>query len=498
VKTISWLLKYRYFLLSGLVFALMCLSVSKQYWVGDFWEHAAVIRELAAHPLHPGHPIIAVNAPHALYSPYALFWGIFSRLTGFNPIKTLSIAGIINCFLFLVGLYLFISALVPEERDGAAFYSLLFMLLLWGTYAWNFSGFFHLRQLGYILPYPSTFCMALVFIALAMNIQRVESNRDAWLLPILILSTIVLLSHQITFIFLAVGILATSLRSRRGLLSELLRVAGLFLVALLLASLWPYYPLMRLMFGASAVYDTSQMELYRSILIRVWPALVGIPLLVLDLRGDWRKPLPWMFVILLGIYILGDLSTSYSYGRVVSFMIYILDFTLAIYLVRLEHWVQVKVPRIPGLPLLLCASITLGLAALAFNPFIYPALERSILSERRSYEDYYFLSKYVKDNEVVLTDPTGNLVPVFGGKLVGAATDLPFVPDAQARLDAVNRFFNPDTPPAEKLKVIQDYRVTFVLLQKSRAYDWRALRDFMKSYGQTVYENRRFILLRTH
>jgi len=207
-KLAAWLLKYRYLCLSAVVFTLMCVSISKQYWVDDFWEHAAVIRELAAHPLHPQHPLLALDAPHALFTPYALFWGIFARLTHFSPIKTLSIAGIINCLLFLVGLYLFISAIAAKDRDGVAFYSLLFILLLWGPLAWNFSAFFHLRELGYILPYPSTFSMALAFMILAMNKRRIDTQREIWLLPIWLLSTLVLLSHQFTFIFLASGLLA--------------------------------------------------------------------------------------------------------------------------------------------------------------------------------------------------------------------------------------------------------------------------------------------------
>ena len=158
--------------------------------------------------------------------------------------------------------------------------------------------------------------------------------------------------------------------------------------------------------------------------------------------------------------------------------------------------IQLKAPRWPGAALILCAGVTALLIALAYKPFIAPALERSVFSARASYADYYFLMKYAPDDEVILAARGyGRLVPAFGGKLVGLGTDLPFVPDAQARLEAVDLFFNENASAAERLGVIQKYDVKYVLLQKSRALHWAALRDFMKGYGSVVYQNNRFVLI---
>ena len=235
-------LKFRYLILSAIVFALMCLSVSRQYWVGDFWLHSAVINELAYSPLHPKHPQLSLDAPHPLYSPYAVTWSLFSRATHWNAIKTLSLAAVFNTFLFLTGLYLFASAIAPRDGSGVAFYSLLFILLLWGATVWNWSGFFHLRVLGYVLPYPSTFCLGLSFIALALNKRRIDKRQDLWLAPILIFAATILLSHPFTFIFLASGLLAMMFSTKQRFISELMKIAGVLLGALFLAILWPYYP----------------------------------------------------------------------------------------------------------------------------------------------------------------------------------------------------------------------------------------------------------------
>jgi hypothetical protein len=136
------ILKFRYLILSLIVFALMCVSASKQYWAGDFWLHSAAVHELAYNPLHPKNPVLSLDAPNPDFSPYIMAWSLFSRVTQKSAIGTLSVAAAFNILLFLAGLYLFLSAIAPRERDGVAFYSLLFILLLWGSSAWNWSGFF--------------------------------------------------------------------------------------------------------------------------------------------------------------------------------------------------------------------------------------------------------------------------------------------------------------------------------------------------------------------
>ena len=62
---VSRWLKYRYLLLCAALFTLMIISISKQYWVGDFWEHSAVVNEFAYNPTNPQHSLLSSDAPHA-------------------------------------------------------------------------------------------------------------------------------------------------------------------------------------------------------------------------------------------------------------------------------------------------------------------------------------------------------------------------------------------------------------------------------------------------
>ena len=60
---------------------------------------------------------------------------------------------------------------------------LLFLLFLWGSDPWTFSGFFHLRSLSLVLPYPSTFATALALAALAAFPRLARTGPRAWALP---------------------------------------------------------------------------------------------------------------------------------------------------------------------------------------------------------------------------------------------------------------------------------------------------------------------------
>ena len=117
----------------------------------DFWEHAAVVRELAAHPLSPEHPLFSVNATHAYFTPYHLAVALAARVTGLPAMAALSAAGLVNLVLLVLAFRLFLVRLLPRG-EATAPYALLFAFFLWGREPWMWSGFLHLGMLGYSIP----------------------------------------------------------------------------------------------------------------------------------------------------------------------------------------------------------------------------------------------------------------------------------------------------------------------------------------------------------
>ena len=132
--------RHRFLALGGLVFALMLSRTRNGEWGGDFWEHAAAVRELARAPFDPSHPLFALDVPHLDFAPYALALALVAKIARIEVVLTLEIAGMVNLLLLLIGLRLFVR--VFSERRTAPFYALLFLLLLYGWSPWVASGIF--------------------------------------------------------------------------------------------------------------------------------------------------------------------------------------------------------------------------------------------------------------------------------------------------------------------------------------------------------------------
>jgi hypothetical protein len=245
--------------------------------------------------------------PHAFFSPYLLGVALAARLTGVSPIQALSVAGMLNLLLVLAGLWLFLSILPVEDLPTTAFYTLLFILLLIGPEPPTTSGFLHLRIIGLGLPYPSTFATGLSFVAVYCYARALREGRLRWFGVTLLLAVIVILTHSLTFIFLACAMIALTFGMKELRWMDFARLGLLFALTVGLAALWPYYPFLRLSLGESRIYDAANYGIY---LQRVSLAitLLGVPFLVLRLKRNWRDPLVILFALLSGIYAFGYLT----------------------------------------------------------------------------------------------------------------------------------------------------------------------------------------------
>ena len=545
-RVLSCFLTHRYAALCVALWALMLVQTTRGQWVGDFWEHSAVVRELATHLAHPRHPQLLLDAPHAFVSPYSVGVALLARGLGGNVVLALALAGMVNLVLLLVGLWLFVVAVAPKHAAATAFYTLLLTLLGWGAGVWYFSGFFHLGVIGYVLPYPSTFAMGLTLMALWVNGRRVATSatsefrlaggslrrlqpaaggcspklaetsacqaelrpvagetacaaeRDGqagWanLIAVFAIAAVVLLAHPITFFLLAAGLTAQAVTSPKWR-REFLVAVSVLAAAFALALCWPYFPVLRLFLGEARVYDGENRVMYQQVLTRTWPVLLGVPLLAYAAWRNWRRSLGVMFVLLAGLYALGAFTGKFSYGRVLPQMALLLHLTIAGTFALLEarlagpdgaRWRRLLVPT---------AAITLALW-LGW-PLVQAARWLSFGEHQPSRETYAFLARHVGQYEVVLADlPTAWPVPTFGGKIVAALHPLAFVPDHEQRKEDVARFFRNAATRTEREEVIAKYAVDYLLVRKTADGNWRALRDEFLPPGGIVHENGTFALI---
>ncbi|MBI4514936.1 MAG: hypothetical protein HY699_03855 [Deltaproteobacteria bacterium] len=492
IHTLASLVKQRFFLLCLVVFALMCLHTRNGQWVGDFWEHAAVVRELTTHPLHPRHPQLLLDAPHAFYSPYTLAVALLAKAVHLDAVVALSIMGLVNLALLFLGLRLFVYTATHE--GATAFYALLLTLFCWGSDAWCYSGFFHIGALGYVLPYPSTFAAALALIALGANRRRIETRLHIWFVPIFLLAATVLISHPTTFLFVAAALVSQSSAAKGSVLSEVALAGVLLSLAVAAAAFWPYFPLLQLLLAESAAYDASNAVMYQQVVGRVWPALIGVPVVIAGIGSCRHRPAALLLLLLCGIYVFGGVSGRYSYGRVVSYIVLLLHIAIAEHLALLEYRVRATTTAggwARGI------VVPAGAAALALLLSFVPlraALARALFASPPTYQPYRFLSQFVGQYDVVLADVGSSLIiPAFGGKVVAAAHPLAFVPDQRVRRSDVDRFFSPDTGVAERRRIVQKYAATHLLLWKS-SVGWRNLqRSFVE--GRVAFESASVLLI---
>jgi hypothetical protein len=488
----STLSRHRYAFLSAAVAALMLVQTSHRLWRGDFWEHAAVVRELATHPFSPRHPLILSDAPHPFDSPYAVLAGWISRAAGLDSVKTLAALGMVNLGLLLTALRMFSDALL--KRKEAAFYVLLFTLVLWGREAWEFSGFFHLRGLGYVLPYPSTFAVALALFASSIYCRELRSGNRLGLIWVALMSIVVLLTHPPTFVFLSVCIFSLALGIPSGRLPMREYAAILvcaFILPFIAAAFWPYYPFFQLLRQGSSLFHAMNRAMYSDVVKQIWPAFFGIVPLLWRLRSKRTDPLFLITAILSLIYAYGALSHNWTYGRLISYIVLMLHLCIADAVARVET-------SLAQWPLRLAC---VGLVAIAALAFLYR--DRGFLIEYvrprevSDYERYKFLSGATPQYDVVLSDPeTSDYVPAFAGKVVATLRPLPFVPDGDTRMKDVTRFFSESCPRAEREGIIRKYNVGWLLLSKTNVPQWEAIAQSFRDEAEVKRSNDEFLLMR--
>ena len=480
----------------------------------DVWEHAAASRQLGADPLHPGHPIFAVEKPHQFYSPYALALGLTSRVTGLSIVTVLSWAGVLNLVLLVTGLWLFLTRLV--KRRDVAFWALLFGVFLWGPAAWNFSGFFHARVLPFVLPYPATLATALMFFAMWLHLRFLDSQDRRLLAAIAVLFATVLLTHPVDAVTLAVGIGALTLASPPGRLPGNLVASGATLaVGALAAFAWPYFSLFGLLFGESnqgyrdAIAADDHL-MYAAVLGRVWPMLVVAPFVVRRFFADRRDPLAMWFVGLLLLYLYGWRAENWSYGRLIASVMLVGAMILADERVRAGEVAAALGKR--GRPTLAWVQVT-TIALLAVGVFHtrngFAVLPRPVVEalpsgwtqieiELADLSDYSFLPRFVGDGRVVLADGfTALEVPAFGGKVVASARPAAFVETAERGAD-VTRFFDAGTSEVQRRSIISKYGASYLLLRNSALATEPDKYGPLLGLGTVAYRNERFTLVDLH
>ena len=468
--------------------ALCALYAWRGYFSSDFWEHAAVVRELSVRPFSPKHPLLSVDATHAYFSPYLLAVALAARATGISAISALASAGLINIVLLVLALRRLLVRLLPQG-EAAAPYALLFIFFLWGKDAWMWSGFLHIGMLGYDASYPSTFAAAAMFLSLSLLLDALDRGRSLAFIGIALLLALCILTHPPTAVVLLAGLAALFLArvNNRFLINGVL-LAGAVVAGVAGALAWPYFPVRQLLVAQPAEFHLWNVVFYQGVPAQVWPAMLALPVLVWRLRGNRRDPLVLFVAALSVIYALGGITGKYGLGRVVAYIAVFLQVALGAAVATWES-------RLPARRAWLAPACTL-IAILGLLTYTRPPHPRMLRYERPLWYDVRSVLTSVRPSEVVLADSrTSYMVPVLtGGRVVAWRHPVYWVPDHAERRQAQERFFAEATD-AERREVIARYRVRWILLNRGEVHLSPEAEGRLLALGCVVAERGSLVLL---
>jgi alpha-1,6-mannosyltransferase len=445
-------------------------------WAADAFLHAAVFRDIAAHPLHPVEPIIGGDQGSPYITPFSLPIGWLLRLFGGSGYDGLTIAAIVNTVLLVAGVVLLTRAV--SKQPLAAPLALIFTMLLWGSRTWVFSGVLALNSLGFVLPYPSTTGIALLLLHWAVLLHFLR-RRSWWLFALLVIIAVVIATvHAFSAGCDGLGLVLIVLWQRK-LLSW--KVAGWLaagaVVAGVLTLIWPYYSVLKLS-NAGPAYSAIHQSLYVGITTRGYLLLFCVPLLARRWWRDKLDPFALGFVVTLAIYAFGGLSGQYAFGRIITLVALCAQVGAAL---ELADWLGAAHFPEPGRMLPIPAA-AMGTAVVAFGcclgiagsgDGLVQAIPRSdLLSFIRQgaqrvpdVTQYDYLDQNLGEGDVVIASAWRYAVPALanGGTLVVSPYPDAFTPDDTVRRTAVASFFAASATPAQRAVVLTKYHVKWVL-----------------------------------
>ncbi len=523
----DWLVAHRFQILFLLLLLQVVTFCLQGIWVEDFWEHSAAVSELIRHPFNPGHPQLAVSAAHTFLNPYTFVVAQFARLFQLDAISALSIFGVINFCLFCYGLHAFISSLQLHKRTSTlqsrqldnntlTFYALLLILFLWGGKPWPYSGFFNYEIFFWNLAYPSTFIGGLSLLGLAFNARHQFERNYLYLAVLIALTTTALLTHPLTAQFLLIGFFAQIFAPqpaqggqhvpRSVQFIALGKLAIIFVASMAIAIRWPFYPIVELFQGASKVYDISNGDMYFHLLTRTWPFMLLAPLFLWMLLKPALRPLLIIFVATATIYGLGYVTERYSFGRIVSYTIIVIQIACAVAAFQFERWLQGSAPRLARVGQIATLLLLLFWASQWAPSSISRLLTAGnsvwlgrTVSNQIIYKDYLFLPRHISPQAVVFADiETSWFIPSFEAKIVAADHPLAFVKDAEQRREDVIKFFEQQTSIQERTALLQKYQAKYLLLNKQLNTSWAQIYSHFSNItpNAVLFENEKFVLIK--
>lgn len=497
------------------LFALQAGFLLNQPWVGDYWEHRAVLLELLQHPFDPQHPIVQATQPHPFYSPYLLGWALVGRATGISIVPLLNIMAAVNLLLWLGAVYLLSRMFLPQRNAAHSFAILLLTLLFcWGFDPPNYSSFFHFATLLYVMPYPSTFSFAAAvgaawLLHLHMSQKNGRVQQVAQLTGFTLLTAVVLLTHPLTFFLLLLLVVISYVQIVRQqqkwfLLQPFIALSLAIGIGFLLAIVWPWYPFLQLLQYTEGPhrFHTDSRELYSNIYLELYPLLLPGFLMALQPRSFWKQQLPFVLALVVAglLFFYGWFSQQYGWGRMLAYGTLLAQLLVVRFVLctpsRVKGTLLLLLTLVLALPYCI-QSISSQVWMLRRTPAVLQA-ERAAgtakLSPAALARQLNFVQLAVPKGGLVLANRYCNkYLPGYGMRVVASPFPAYFITAAAAQQINWERFFQTTTTPTERQMLLQHLHPNSILLAPDERW---LLTELQTLHGwQVAKEANEFVLL---
>jgi hypothetical protein len=429
----------------------------------DAWEHHRAVLTMSQELWEPGNPTYAGDEPSIRYSPYTIALAQIVRSTGIDAYDALSGAAVFNTLLFLIAIWWWLRA---YGMQAAAPLVLLSALFLYGTPP-GYANSLALSDLPWHQVNPSALAMPVMILAWAWLYRTKGLGLIAFTVVTSVLLAGSVLSHGMSGVLGAFGLFITAVCSDRNRVAKLIAtfvtcgigfaLAAIFKMMLLnwclpafLASL-AALPMREKPFIRTALLATAGL-----LCVTFVGAVAGSPTLA-------RLPLAGLIFpqAAVGVFI-------YSIGVSCP----------KTWLVRLK---QMFDRDRAVMSRALVETTVVGLIVVLALPNFWlslrePHLGRKWIAQLTGREDKQphnweryeaLLTPNIKPHDVVLSEPRPAWpVPSFSGRVVSALHLEFFSPRQFERLEDTTKFFSPETSHTDRVALIEQYDVKWLLLDR--------------------------------
>lgn len=444
----------------------------------DAFHHMASVRELARGEFPPRHNMVPGYIHQGHYGPYMVLLGYLARLTGASCVVVLYAAGIVNLLLYLFAFRCLLRRLVGET---AGRWAAVVPLLLWGPWPlgemnWASLGWPGTTSLAeaYNFFYPNQAGLLLVVAILALlasepasdALNRIDARTGGLAL---VVTALLIATHPLSGVLLTSALVALGsarLLTRRLGFRDAAWLAALPAGGLLLAALWPYYPVLKLLpvfalpwFRSSGIAALSAARLggvppiaapALSLIDIFGPASFGLIGLLLLARRKRPFALLW-FLTTLAVVVCPYVPLRHRFS-----LFALIPLQVGAAALFEAAWPRGRAARAVVLAILACGALSAGFR-------LEWALDREAVS-------LDFLTQATPPDAVILANPT--LSNGISG-LTGRKVVCPQNPDlflilagGARRIRDVQRFLEASGTTQERAAILERWQVSHVLVDR--------------------------------